>query len=103
MKGFPTTLSSKEDYLYIKNNFPADKWKPVWQSLIDSLKDWINVGEIDPLDGIEDETHKVVEQLETGDEKKAVYYQFELRENPTCKLHQLGFTVEEVEDALTEG
>lgn len=103
MKGFPKTLSSKEDYIYIKENFPAEQWRPHWQSLLDSLNDWFNVGEVDPLDGITDKTHKVVEQAPDGDGSKTVYYQFELRENPTAKLYQLGFMAEEVENALTEG
>lgn len=103
MKGFPKSLSSKEDYIFIKDNFPADEWKPEWQLLLDSRMDWFNVGEIDPMSGITDETHKVVEsETQTEEGGETIYYQFELRENPTCKLLQLGFTVEEVEDALAE-
>ena len=102
MKGFPKSLSSKEDYIYIRDNFAEDQWRPEWQALLDSRMDWLNVGETTKKKGITDETHKVVEQEPVEEGGTTIYYQFELRENPTCKLLTLGFTVEEVEAALAE-
>ena len=100
MRGFPKTLSSKEDYLYVKANFPAEQWKPAWQALLDSRMDWFNTGAVKKGKGITDETHKVVESEPMEEGGETIYYQFELRENPTCKLLQIDFTVEEVENAL---
>ena len=47
----------------------------------------------------EGDTFKVVESEKTGTTEKtrSVY---ELRESPTCKLFRLGFTKQEVEEAL---
>lgn len=30
MVGFPKHLNTKEDYMYIKENFPTEQWKPYW-------------------------------------------------------------------------
>lgn len=103
MRGFPATLSSKGDYIYVKDNFPDEQWKPEWQALLDSCKDWFNVGETTKKKGKTDETHKVVEQEPMEEGGTTIYYQFELKENPTAKLFQIGFTAEEVEAALAEG
>lgn len=100
MRGFPKTLNSKTDYIYIKENFSAEQWKPAWQALLDSRLDWFNMGEVEQEKGITDKTHKVVESEPVGESGATVFYQFELRENPTCKLLKIGFTVEEVEEAL---
>ena len=97
MKGFPKTLSSKEDYIYIKDNFPAEQWKLHWQALLGGRFDWFNVGAVDPP-GVVDDTHKVEVSQEEGQEP--VYYQYEWRENPDAKIFRIGFTVAEVEAAL---
>lgn len=102
MRGFPKTLNSKADYEYIKDNFLAEQWKPEWQALLDSRMDWFNTGEVKKGKGITDETHKVVEAEPVEEGGETIYYQFELRENPNCKLLTLGFTVAEVETALAD-
>lgn len=100
MKGYPNILNSKEDYYYVKENFPKELWGKDWQALLDSKDDWffdhyLAKGEI----GITDDTHKVeIEMGMMGEENKSV--QYVLKENPTCKLYRLGFTVEEVEKAI---
>ena len=100
MRGFPKTLNSKADYEYIKDNFPAEQWQPEWQALLDSRLDWFNTGEVKKGKGVTDETHKVVEAEPEKEGGATIHYQFELKENPTCKLLQIGFTVEAVENAL---
>ena len=62
---------------------------------MDSRKDWFNVGETD--NGIIDDTHKVIK-----DEQAGKTYQYELQVNPSCKMHRIGYTREEVEKALNE-
>lgn len=101
MKGYPKTLNTKEDYEYVRANFPAGQWKPDYQKLLDSMRDWVPVGKLDSEDGgIVDGTHKITEENSTGGDAEKTYVQWELREIPTCKLKRLGFTVEEVQEAL---
>jgi len=101
MKGFPNTLSSKEDYIYIKENFPAEQWKPHWQDLLDSRMDWFWVENLPTgKEGIVDATHKVEVMEPTEEGKELGYAQYEMKENPMAKIFRIGFTVEEVERAL---
>ena len=103
MNGFPKTLSTKEDYEYIRQNFPEEQWKPAWQALLDERKNWFKTGDLEKEeDGIVDELHKVESEPDMTDPtgKKRKYYQMELQTDPNCRLKQLGFTVSEVEKAL---
>ena len=95
MVGYPKNLNTKEDYEYVRNNFPKNEWKKDFKALLDEEKDWFNVGETDS--GIIDDTHKVIKDEQT---KKA--YQYELQVNPNCKMYRIGYTREEVEKALNE-
>ncbi len=100
MRGFPKNLNSKEDYQYVRENFPADEWRPAWKALLDTMSDWFFVKELAEGEAApEGDTFKVVESEKTGTTEKtrSVY---ELRESPTCKLFRLGFTKQEVEEAL---
>lgn len=101
MKGLPKTLNDKHDYLYAKDNFPEDYWRPKFQHLLDSRFCWYFVENL-PIgrEGITDATHKVVESRGMGEGEETTYSQYELRENPTAKIFRIGFTVEEVEEAL---
>ncbi len=90
MKGYPTKLNTMADYEYVRQNFPTEKWKPDWEDLLNSMKDWVPIGEVESPDaGITDDTHKVIEQSE-GEE--VTYIQCELQVIPTCRLFRLGFT-----------
>ena len=96
VKGFPKWLNSKDDYIYVKDNFSKEQWADKFQSLLDDRLQWFNIGEITD-DGITDENHKVVVSENMGETKK---YQYELKENPSCLLYKLGFTVDEVENII---
>lgn len=99
MRGYPKVLSSKEDYLYVKANFPATQWKADWKDLLDTMTCWYPVDTVASEDaGVTDATHKVEKFEEEG--KDAVFMQYELRQNPDCKLLRLGFTEAEVKKAL---
>jgi len=99
MKGYPSHLNSKADYEYVKANFP-DKWKAEYQALLDDLYAWFFTGTLDSKNaGVEDDTHKIVEEKKM-DSDEVIYQQYELKESPTAKLFQLGFTVEELKAAL---
>lgn len=100
MKGFPKHLNTREDYEYIKANFPEEKWKPEYQLLLDSEYAWFFVQTLDSEDaGVTDATHKVVTE-EKMDGEGVIYQQYEYRVNPTCKLLRLGFTHDEVAAAI---
>ena len=97
MRGYPKTLNSKEDYLYVKEHFTKEEWSADWQALLDTMKDYffvrfLETSEVAPTG----ENFKVVEPAKEG-ELRALY---ELRVNPTCKLYRLDFTEEEVKAAL---
>lgn len=101
MRGYPKNLNTKKDYEYVRANFPAEEWKPDWQKLLDTMKDWFFEGNLESKDdGVVDETHKIVE---SGQGEEKTYAQYVLEVNPTCKLLQLGFTEAEVMAALSEG
>lgn len=103
MKGFPKHLNSKFDYLYIKENFPADLWKPAWERLLQERQKWFDMGIIDEGEGISDDTHRVetFENKEDGGTRKELH-QFELKNDMSSDFFKFGFTVEEVEAALRE-
>ena len=106
MKGFPKHLNSKYDYYYIKENFPAKKWKPKWQLLLDERYRWLDTGTLEKEeDGIVDDTHRVssytTTDTETGEEK-TVYVQQEYTKNPGADFWRMHFTEEEVLKALAE-
>jgi len=101
MRGYPKTLNTKEDYEYVKANFPKAQWKPDYQKLLDSMKDWVPTGKLkSERDGITDSTHKVTEENNVEDSGEKAYVQWELQEIPTCRLYRLGFTEEEVRTAI---
>ena len=96
MQGYPKNLNTKFDYLFVKENFDREYWQKDFQDLLDSMSDWFcedTLGDTDK--GIEDETHKIVIDKDTGVKSQFVY-----KENPNCKLYRLGFTKEEVESYL---
>lgn len=97
MIGNPKYLNTREDYLYVKDNLPENVWRPAFEALLQNRQQWFNTGALAVgASGIEDDTHKVVE-----DEKNK--YQFELREDPNCLLNRMGFSVGEVSLIMTEG
>ena len=92
MKGLPKYLNTKEDYLYVKDNFDKSYWEPYFQNLLDTRYDWFSISEDEY---IEDDNHKKV-----VDEQEGRIDYFEYRENENALIYRLGFTVEEVEDIL---
>ena len=91
MVGFPMSLNTKADYEYVRTNFPAEQWKPVYQDLLDTMYDWFNTGTTET--GTDDDTHKIVTQ--TG-----IKYQYEKKIDQNCKLMRLGYTETEVKAIL---
>lgn len=103
MVGLPKWLNTREDYLYVKDNFPREQWEPVFRALLDERMAWLNVGRLESeAQGIINETHKVVLCGDDMPGGEIQYYQYEYREDPNCRLLQLGFTVEEVQQLLNK-
>lgn len=107
MIGFPKNLNTKADYEYVRQHFARELWRPKFQELLDTEMDWFFVKELTSREeGIEDDTHKIEEQLEQdgGEAQNAeptkMFYQFEYRVNPDCKLLQLGYSHDEVVEIL---
>lgn len=96
MVGFPTALNTKADYEYVRENFPVEKWKPVYQDLLNTMYEWYNTGAI-LKSGVTDDTHRVV-----IDEQKNTKYQYEKRINENCKLLKIGYTEEEVKAIIAK-
>lgn len=112
MKGYPKNLNTKADYEYVKANFAPEEYLPDFQSLLDTMYDWFFVKELtSEEEGITDDTHKVIVSKEErpatveGEEQTIIttYAQYEYRINPTCKLHALGYTEEEVRAVVNGG
>lgn len=100
MKGYPKTLNTKADYLYVKDNFPKEMWERDFQDLLASQKDWITTGTVSSIEGgVTDATHQVIEEV-SEDGSTVTYLQQELQDIPTAKIFSLGFTPEEVQSIL---
>jgi len=98
MVGYPKHLNTKEDYYFVKDDFPKEQWAKDWQALLDSVNDWFFVKELKQGEiGIADDTHKVVVDVQTEPSKS---YQYEYKANQNCKLFTIGMTIDEVEKAL---
>lgn len=100
MKSFPKHLNSKEDYYYIKDNFPEKKWRPKWEALLKERYRWMDDHVIASEDeGITDETHRVssytTKDTTTGEEI-TVYVQQEYKKYEAAPFWRLHFTEEEV-------
>ncbi len=102
MKGLPKHMNSKYDYLYIKETLPDDEWKPYWRALLTESKTWVDLGEINEADAIVDDTHKIEHFTEKDNDgtEKATVHQYQLRTDPSSDMVKMGFTEDEINDAL---
>lgn len=101
MYGYPKRLNTKQDYYFVKENFPKEQWQKDWQALLDSEKNWFPVKTYKKSGyGTEDETHKIVVQEPMEEGGQTYYIQMEYKADPNCKMARLGFTREEVVAAL---
>lgn len=100
MKGFPKHLNTKSDYLYIRNKFPENQWKPEFQKLIDERFNWLNIKTLKPDEAeIIDETHRI-KKIEDENKNIIEKYQQEYKEDENAKLFQIGFTVNEINEII---
>jgi len=103
MIGVPRQLNSKYDYIYVRENFPESVWQPLWQGLLQNHKVWVDVGVIKEGErAIIDDTHRseTIIEIDEHEGEASRVHQYELRENPASDMIRLGFTEEEVKEAL---
>lgn len=98
MNGYPKTLNSREDYEYVRANFPKSEWEQDYQDLLNTVHEWYNMGEVEG-EGVTDETHRVEEE-QREDSETIIRTQWEYRKNPDAKIFRLGFTEDEVKEIL---
>lgn len=98
MVGYPKSLKTKEDYEYVRNNFPKEMWKKDFQALLDSSYDWFF---IDKLLKNEEVVLKKNQRIEYNEELDKRYL-YEYKYNPNCKLATIGYSEEEVQSILQE-
>ena len=101
MIGYPKHINTKDDLLYVLSEFPNDsRNKEFLQSLLADRFGWYTTeltGE-----GVNDATHKVVENTELSVWFYVPKTQYELRENPTARIFQMGLAVEEVQGMIVK-
>lgn len=100
MKGFPKFINSKQDVLNLLPDYPAET-KSFLQGLLDSKDNWFYVADVAENEGINNDTHKVVENKSTNSEE-VTYAQYELKEDENAYIFKLGFTVDEVKELISE-
>jgi hypothetical protein len=94
MKGYPKHLNTKQDYEYVRKNFPKRKWEKDFQALLESEKAWQVTKSLSKEENdVEDKTHKVIEAEDTR-------VQMELKVNKNSKMKRLKYTNEEVNEIL---
>lgn len=99
MKGFPPHLNTKHDYQYIHDHFPNAKWRPHWQTLLDTKDTWLMTRRLETDEaGHTDATHKVIEiEAAKGATER---HQYEFKQDPNALIFRIGFTVAKVKATL---
>lgn len=98
MKGFPKNLNSKQDYYFIKDNYPVEQWLPYWKDLIKTSYDWFYIRDVDEDENIENnDQYKVIETTQDNKTTRSLY---QYKENPSCKIIRLGFDRQEVIEVI---
>jgi hypothetical protein len=94
MKGYPKHLNTKQDYEYVRKNFPKRKWEKDFQALLESEKAWqVTKSLTKEENGVVDNTHKVIDAED-------VRVQMELKVDLNSRIKQLGYSRENVEAIL---
>lgn len=97
MKGFPKYFNTKQDVLNVIEECPVET-KAFVKKCLDERKGWLTTGKLaDGAAGVTDSTHRVVEVKDDASGMVVERYQEEFKDDPSCKLFRLGFTVEEAQ------
>ena len=100
MRDYPKHLNTKQDYGYVIENFPREKWEKDLQALLETRWAWMPIGELaDGEAGVFVAGEKAVAETENAD-GTVTRTQYEKKINPTAEIFKIGFTVVEVEELL---
>ena len=101
MQDIPDHLNAHEDFEYVREHCPPEKWLPRWKELLDSRYIWRDEGKLaSGKKGVEDADHRVEERQ---DDEKVIRMQQVRVEDPNARLFRLDFTVKYVKDAIAAG
>ena len=96
----PLKLNKKADYYFAMTILPKEQYKALFQELLDNATDWINVGQLSYGQiGVTDATHKVVSVTQYNG--TTISYQYSLQNNPKSQLFNLGFSIQEVRNIVS--
>ena len=94
MQGFPKHLNNRNDYEYVRANFPTEQWMPAWRWLLETRFVWRDTKELSAT--AKGKANAVNRVFAVGGKRM----QQELVEDEMALIFRLGFTVAEVEGAL---
>lgn len=95
---YPRILATKSDYEFVRQNFPKDLWEKDFNNLLETQYNWFFTKVLEDNEEIEQNfVQKIVTDPQTGVRSLYIW-----KQDPNCKLLQLGYTEQEVINILSE-
>lgn len=95
---YPRILATKSDYEFVRQNFPKDLWEKDFNNLLETQYNWFFTKVLEDNEEVEQNfVQKIVIDPQTGVRSLYIW-----KQDPNCKLLQLGFTEQEVINILSE-
>ena len=95
---YPRILATKSDYEFVRQNFPKNMWKKDFNNLLETEYNWFFIKVLEDNEEIEQNfVQKIVTDPQTGVRSLYIW-----KQDPNCKLLQLGYTEQEVINILSE-
>ena len=95
---YPRILATKSDYEFVRQNFPKDLWEKDFNNLLETQYNWFFIKVLEDNEEIEQNfVQKIVTDPQTGVRSLYIW-----KQDPNCKLLQLGYTEQEVINILSE-
>ena len=89
---YPSTLATRSDYEYVRQNFPKSRYYQDFLNLLETEYNWFFERIVDDDETVEQNfTQRVLTDPQTG--VKSLYL---WKQDPNCKLLELGYTRQEV-------
>lgn len=106
MRGFPINLNTKADYDFVHaevlaGRLPALRLIEAYQALLNTQKHYVFdriLADNETPDGPEPDYHVMEEEKEDATRR----VQYKLVDNSNARIHQLGFTVEDIQARIQE-
>lgn len=95
---YPRILATKSDYEFVRQNFPKDLWEKDFNNLLETQYNWFFTKVLEDNEEVEQNfVQKIVTDSQTGVRSLYIW-----KQDPNCKLLQLGYTEQEVINILSE-